>query len=109
MKVSIFGLVASVGCIILCAIFLYWNPYSSTPSDSGMIKIFYTMLILPAFLGILASFLKYRVLMYIVFVWSLPCGLYLSIVSIPSIWNLFGAVLIFYLVSAMRIKKTASM
>jgi hypothetical protein len=108
MKNSIFGLVASFGCIIMCAIFLYWNPYSSTPSNNGTIITFYTMLIFPAFLGIVASFLKNRILMYIVFVWSLPCGLYLSIVSILSIWNLFGAVLILYLVSAMMMKKTAS-
>jgi hypothetical protein len=60
MKISIFGLVASFGCIIMCAIFLYWNPYSSTPSNDGTIKTFYTMLILPAFLGIVASFLKNR-------------------------------------------------
>jgi hypothetical protein len=106
MKNSITGLVASVGCIILCTIFLYWNPYSSTPPNSGTIKVFYTMLILPAFVGIVASFLKNRILMCIVFVWSLPYGLYLSVVSIPSIWNLFGVVLIVYLVSAVQMKKT---
>jgi hypothetical protein len=66
------------------------------------------MLILPAFIGIVASCLKNRILMYIVFVWSLPLGLYLTIVKIPSIGNLFGAVLILYLVSAMLMKKTAS-
>jgi hypothetical protein len=107
MKISIFGLVASVGCIVLCVIYLYWNPHSITPPNNGTIKVFYTMLILPAFVGIVASYLKNRILLYIVFVWSLPCGLYLTIVSIPSIWNLFGAVLILYLVSAMLMKKTA--
>jgi hypothetical protein len=66
------------------------------------------MLILPAFLGIVSSFLKNRMVMYIVFVWSLPYGLYLCVVSIPSVWNLFGVVLILYLISAMRMNKTAT-
>ncbi|WP_136603786.1 hypothetical protein [Paenibacillus dokdonensis] len=107
MKNSICGLVASIVCIILSAVFLYWNPYSTTPPNIRMINVVYTMLILPALVGIAASFLKNRILMFIVFVWSFPYGLYLSIVSIPSIWNLFGAVLIVYLVSAIQMKKTA--
>src|SRR5205809_848642 len=89
MKYSIFGLVASIGCMILCAVFLYWNPYSSTPSNSGTTSVFYIMLIIPACVGIVASFLKNRILMFFVFIWSLPYGLYLTVVSIPSIWNLF--------------------
>ncbi|WP_213652161.1 hypothetical protein [Paenibacillus sp. J23TS9] len=106
MKSSFLGLVASIGCIILSAVFLYWNPYSTTPPNIRTINVIYIMLILPAFVGIVTSFLKNRILMFIVFVWSLPFGLYLSIVSIPSIWNLFGAVLIVYLVSAIQMKKT---
>ncbi|MBP1964176.1 hypothetical protein [Paenibacillus aceris] len=107
MKNSIFGLVASIGCIILCAVFLYGNPYSSTPPDSGTKNVFYTMLILPACVGIVASFLKNRILMFIVFIWSLPYGLYLTVVSIPSIWNLFGVVLLVYFVTTMKMKKAA--
>ncbi|TCZ76534.1 hypothetical protein E0485_13095 [Paenibacillus albiflavus] len=105
MKFSILGLFASVGCIILCVVFLYWNPYSSTPPNSGTIKVIYIMLILPALVGIVASFLKNRILMCIVFVWSLPYGLYLAVAS-TSIWNLFGIVLIAYIVSAVQMKKT---
>jgi hypothetical protein len=45
---------------------------------------------------------------HIVFVWSLPYGLYLCVVLIPSVWNLFGVVLILYLISAMRMNKTAT-
>jgi hypothetical protein len=104
MKISIFGLVASVGCIILCGIFLFWNPYSNTQVGNDTLKMIFTMLILPALLGIVTSFLKNRILMYIVFVWSLPYGLYLAVVSIPSVWNLFGVVLILYLISATRMK-----
>lgn len=101
-KYSLFGVVASVGCIILCAIVLFWNPYSKTPASNDTVLIIFIMLIFPAFIGIITSFLRNRILMYIVFVWSLPYGLYLSVASIPSIWNLFSVVLILYLVSAIR-------
>ncbi|MDF2660854.1 MAG: hypothetical protein K0Q94_3645 [Paenibacillus sp.] len=44
--------------------------------------------------------------MIIVFVWSLPYGLYLTVAAVPSLFNLFGAVLLFYLVSALTMKKS---
>ncbi|SDW08371.1 hypothetical protein SAMN05518855_1001205 [Paenibacillus sp. CF384] len=109
MKAALFlGLAASIGCIILCGLFLYWNPYSSTPLNERTIIIIYLMLILPACIGIIAALLKNRIIMYIVFSWSLPCALYLSIAKIPGIWNLFGIVLILYLISAILMKKTVS-
>jgi hypothetical protein len=104
----LFGVVASVGCIILCAIFLYWNPYSRTPARNDTVQIIFIMLIFPAFIGIITSFLRNRILMYIVFVWSLPYGLYLSVARIPSVMNLFSLVLILYLVSAIRMSKSYS-
>ncbi|OAB37079.1 hypothetical protein PMSD_09755 [Paenibacillus macquariensis subsp. defensor] len=55
---------------------------------------------------IIASFLRSAILMSIVLVWSLPYGLYLSLGVIPSVWNLFGAVLILYLVSAIRMRRS---
>jgi hypothetical protein len=105
MKVSVFGLAASLGCISLCAIFMFWNPYSSTPAGKDTIIIIFSMLVLPAILGIVTSFFNNRILMYIVLVWSVPYGLYLTVVSIPSIFNLFGVVLILYLFSASEMKK----
>jgi hypothetical protein len=105
MKVSVLGLVASLGCIILCAIFLFWNPYSSTPAERDTITIIVTMLVLPAIVGIVSSILNIRILMYIVLVWSVPYGLYLTVVSIPSIFNLFGVVLILYLFAVSEMKK----
>lgn len=102
---SLLGLVACVGCIILCVIFLFWNPYSKTQAENETVFILLIMLILPAFLGIIATFLRNRIFMYIVLVWSLPYGLYLSVASIPSIWNLFSVVLLLYLVSAIRMRK----
>jgi hypothetical protein len=97
---SFIGLVASVGCIILCAIFLFWNPYSTTPAGGGTFLIVSIMLVVPACLAIVASLLNKRVFMYITFVWSLPYGLYFTVVSIPSLWNLFGWILISYFLSA---------
>jgi hypothetical protein len=107
-KYSLLGVVSSVGCIILCAIFLFWNPYSRTLASKDMILIIFIMLICPAFIGIINSFLRNRILMHFVFVWSLPYGLYFSVASIPSIWNLFSVVLILYLVSAIRMSKSYS-
>ena len=97
--------VASVGCIILCLLLLFWNPYSNTPAGHDTILIISIMLILSASLGIIASLLRSSILMSIVLVWSLPYGLYLSLGVIPSVWNLFGVVLILYLVSAIRMRK----
>lgn len=99
---SLLGVVASVGCILLCVMFLFWNPYSRIQAGMDTVLILLIMLIFPAFLGIITSFLRNRILMYIVFAWSLPYCLYLSVASIPSIWNLFSVVLILYLVSAIR-------
>lgn len=99
-------LIPSVGCIILCVILLFWNPYSKVASSNDTVVIILIMLILPACIGIVASFLRSRVLMYTVFVWSLPYGLYLSVASIPSVWNLFALVLILYFVSAIRMSIT---
>ncbi|RKP52966.1 hypothetical protein D7Z26_14570 [Cohnella endophytica] len=100
MKISFSGMAASVGCMILCFIFLYWNPYSGDEPNSGTVRIMFMMLILPACIGLVNSFFRNRTLMYIVFAWSLPYGLYVAVASIPSIWNLYVGVLVLYLVSS---------
>ncbi|BBH20683.1 hypothetical protein Back11_20280 [Paenibacillus baekrokdamisoli] len=96
------GLIASMGCIVLCVIFLFWNPYSSLPVNRSTILIVSIMLILPACLGILAAWFRIQSLMYVTLIWSIPYGLYLAIVSVPSLWNLFGIVLLLYFVSAVQ-------
>jgi hypothetical protein len=63
------------------------------------------MLILPAILGIFASLYRNAILMFIVTIWSLPYGLYLAVVRIPSIWNLFGCILIVYFITALRMRR----
>jgi hypothetical protein len=52
MKISLPGMAASVGCIILCFILLYWNPYSIDRPNTGTVLIIFTMLVLPACLGL---------------------------------------------------------
>jgi hypothetical protein len=105
MKISLLGLLAALGCLILCAIFLYANPYASSEVNNGTRSIMYAMLILPALTGVVASLFSYRIGMVIVFIWSLPYGLYIAIASIPSIWNLFGVVLLMYVLSVVQMKK----
>jgi hypothetical protein len=103
MKYSICALVASVGCIILSCLLLFWNPYVRTPMDDKTILFVFIMLILPACIGILAAILRNRMLMLVVLLWSLPYGVYLAVASIPSVWNLYGAVLILYAISLGRL------
>ncbi len=79
MKYSICAWAASVGCIILSCLLLFWNPYTRMPVDDQTILIVFIMLILPACIGILAA------------------------ASIPSVWNLYGAVLILYAISLGRL------
>ncbi|OCT10975.1 hypothetical protein A8709_04530 [Paenibacillus pectinilyticus] len=102
---SYLGAVASLGCMLLICWFLFWNPYSETAASRGTIGILLAMLLLPAMLGLIGSLTMKHRLIYIAFFWSLPYGLYFSVASLPSIWNLFIIVLALYLVSAIQIGK----
>ncbi|MBB6671182.1 hypothetical protein [Cohnella nanjingensis] len=104
MRSILFGIAASVGCILTCLVFLYWNPYSSDPPEPGTVRALTYMLILPACLGLVASALRSRLLMYAAFAWSLPCGLYLGVAAIPSYFNVFLVLLALYLVAAAGFK-----
>ncbi|SFS63976.1 hypothetical protein SAMN05428962_1822 [Paenibacillus sp. BC26] len=104
--ISISGLIASIGCILLCCVFSFWNPYSTIPIGIDTLLIMSITLVLPALLGIVSSLRNNRLLMYMVFVWSLPFGLYMCIASIPSVWNLYGVVLILYLIAAIRMNRS---
>lgn len=106
MKYSFCAGAASVGCIMLSCLLLFWNPYTEIRVSHKTILIVFMMLILPACIGILAAIVRNRMLMLVVLIWSLPYGIYLSVASIPSIWNLYAAVLILYVISLIR-KETA--
>ena len=100
-QISLTGMVASASSLALCGMFLFWNPYSDLEANPGTVLIVSLMMVGPAILGLLSSWLRNRMLMFISLAWSLPYGLYLAIASIPSIFNLFALVMILYLVSAL--------
>jgi len=106
MKYSVYAGAASVGCIILSCLLLFWNPYTRMSMDDNTIIIVFMMLIVPACIGLIASILRNRIMMLVVLIWSLPYGIYLSVASIPSVWNLYGAVLVLYAISIVRKETT---
>ncbi|MCC3372752.1 hypothetical protein [Cohnella sp. REN36] len=104
MRSVVFGVAASAGCMLAALVFLYWNPYSDHPPEPGTVRILTWMLIVPACFGFVASALRSRLLMYVVFGWSLPYGLYMGIIAIPSYFNVFLLFLALYLVAAAGFK-----
>ncbi|WP_138754938.1 hypothetical protein [Paenibacillus sinopodophylli] len=60
------------------------------------------MLILPAYLALVSAIVWRRLPMLITLIWSLPFGIYLALAAFPSIWSLFGVVLLLYLCSFIR-------
>ncbi|MBP1973194.1 putative membrane protein [Cohnella thailandensis] len=110
MRISLTGVAASASSLALCVIFLFWNPYAELKASPSTVLIVSLMLIGSAILGLLSSWLRNRLLMFISFAWSLPYGLYLAIASVPSVFNLFALVLILYFISAltMDINKSRS-
>jgi len=74
LKISYIGLFASLGCILLCGLFLFWNPYSGASASNDTTYVIFISLILPACIGLVSSFLRRRILMYIALLWSLPYG-----------------------------------
>lgn len=103
MKAEGVGMAASAAIIILSGMFLFANPYSETPPEPDTIIIVTLMLIMPACLALASAIARRMVFMTIAFVWSLPYGLYLTFAALPSMWSLYGAVLLLYIVSLIRI------
>lgn len=103
---SMTGWIASVGCIALCGLLLFRNPYTGSTAGADTIGIVTATMMLPACLGGIATYFRIRWLMFVVFLWSLPIGLYMAVASTPSVWNGFGAVLVLYLASALTMGRT---
>jgi hypothetical protein len=103
MKLSVTGLVGSILCILLSCILLFWNPYSSNAVGRDAYTIIFIMLILPACCGAVGSIWRVRFLMGVVLIWSLPYGIYLSVASVPSLFNLYAVVLLLYAISIIMI------
>ncbi|OAS17145.1 hypothetical protein [Paenibacillus oryzisoli] len=104
-SISYVGVCASVGSLLLCYWFLFENPYLEIAARRDTVLILLAMLVAPAVLGLIASFTNRSRLMSGAFVWSLPYGLYLTVGTIPSIWNLFGLMLACYLIAAIQMRK----
>ncbi|GMK37159.1 hypothetical protein PCCS19_02120 [Paenibacillus sp. CCS19] len=105
MKLSLIGLTGSFLSIVLSVILMFWNPYSSQEVSNYTMLVILIMLVIPACVGVVASIYKLRYLMGIALVWSLPMGVYLSIASIPSVFNLYAVVLLMYLASALMMRR----
>lgn len=73
----------------LSFIFLFFNPYSDQKASSSTIAIVGLMLLLPSGVMAISIWRGLRLLMAICLLWLAPYSLYLSMASIPSIWNLF--------------------
>ncbi|MBO7744301.1 hypothetical protein I8J29_08855 [Paenibacillus sp. MWE-103] len=96
------GFLAAAGSAALCAAFLYSNAHADPPIGRDTVRILLVMIAAPACLGMAAALFRARFLMWAAWVWSLPCCLYLGLAAMPSLYNLFIAVLIGYFVSAVR-------
>ena len=97
MASAFFGVIASLGSILLWIAFLFVNPYS----DAGISGVTYGIAFAMCSLGVLGIFasLKGRAyLMYLVFLGSLPAGLYFLLT--PGVFRWLGLFCALYLVSA---------
>ncbi|WP_188454842.1 hypothetical protein [Virgibacillus oceani] len=104
---SFLGLIAGISSILLWLILSFFNPYADPTKFEPMITTFF-MLLLPACLAIHSAVTSKHIFMLIAFFWSLPISLYM--VLTPSIFGLFGAANVLYLVSfilmQVKMKKT---
>ncbi|MBD2869346.1 hypothetical protein [Paenibacillus arenilitoris] len=101
---SLAGLAASIGCLALCAFLLFANPYTGETAGRDSLLIVGLAVGAPACLALAASLVRMRLLMLAALIWSTPYGLYLSLASVPSVWNLFLAVLLLYGIAAATMK-----
>lgn len=92
----ILGVIAGLFSIALWFVLVFYNPYTTSTSDSVAVSTFY-MLFLPACLAIISSWMNKKYLMLIAFIWSLPFSLYLAFT--PGIFSWFIASCIAYFVS----------
>lgn len=93
----------------LSLIFLFFNPYSDQEASSSTIVIVGLMLLLPSAVMAISIWLGLRLLMAICLLWLAPYSLYLSMASIPTIWNLFFLILLVQFIATLSLlsrKKT---
>ncbi len=97
MIATFFGLMAALGSVLLWLMFLFINPYSNA-AISGLTYIIALTMCSLSVLGIFASLKTRLYLMYLVFLGSLPFGLYFLLT--PGVFKWLGVLCMLYLVSA---------
>lgn len=97
------ALLLSLLGIGLSFFFLFVNPYSEQEVSSSTKVIMVLMLLLPSGFMAISIWLGLRLLMAISLLWLAPYSLYLSIASIPSIWNLFFLILLIQFVATLSL------
>ncbi len=83
--------------------FLFVNPYSEQEVSGSTKVIVILMLLLPSGVMAISIGLGIRLLMAISLVWLAPYSFYVSIASIPSIWNLFFLILMVQFVATLSL------
>lgn len=83
--------------------FLFVNPYSEQEVSSSTKMIVALMLLLPSGIMAISIWLGLRLLMTISLLWVAPYSFYLSIASIPSIWNLFFLILLVQFIATLSL------
>lgn len=85
----------------LSFLFLFFNPYSEQAVSSSTKVIVVLMLTLPSAFMAISIWLGLRLLMAISLIWLAPYSFYISIASIPSIWNVFFLILLVQIVATL--------
>ncbi|GBF74410.1 hypothetical protein PA598K_02753 [Paenibacillus sp. 598K] len=87
----------------LSFLFLFDNPYTDQAVSSSTIVIVVLMLLLPSGVMAVSIWLGLRVLMAISLIWLAPYSLYLSVASMPTIWNVFFLILLVQFVATLSL------
>ncbi|MED2013207.1 hypothetical protein [Bacillus wiedmannii] len=98
------GVAAAISIFTLSIVFLYFNPYSNQTLDKEVYITVFFMFLLPSFLAVIAVVARKKIFMIVCCMWMLPGTLYLSVASIPSLWNLYILFLMIYFLSIVWMK-----
>lgn len=87
----------------LSFLFLFDNPYSDQAVSGSTKVIVVLMLIVPSAVMAISIWLDLRLIMAISLIWLAPYSFYLSIASIPSIWNVLFLILLVQIVATISL------
>lgn len=81
--------------LALWIIYIFYNPYTATSQTSEGVMATFIMLVLPAFIAIVATFMNKKYLMLIAFLWSIPISLYLLFTPGVFAWFFLSSIAYF--------------